>query len=463
MNGITAVLTPNKVKENIREIMGDNWKTSVTGNSHFFHDKETREVKGLILDFKREGTREMWRKKLLERRGKVGLPFSVRNFGWYTDDTPSKISKRQEDLLKPGAVEALSTPRIFVGNLNKTTSAVDLVIYFSRFGPVKDATVMANTKTGKSRGFGFVTFKDIKTSDLVMSQYHSLMGKDLAIQKALGEEDIAIRGSAPDAQIRITDKTATKTLKVSPLPSGLDEAALRKYFRTFGQITGLTIKVESDGDEKGLRIGEQEEANLSATVSFASADAVEKAMQHVKHKIPVAGSENEERTIRVSKEFPQPHFASEKIKLSSPSENGAVDTVGAEPVAAESAEEQMELQMKTKTEEQGAANFLEDLSKLVKPAVPMEKPEIVLEDTSIAEPLPADYNIDPFGVKKNSNMVILEHFLLCLNLTTFFFSLGECDWLKSNMAVWQCLLPRLGRFRSCSILLLPTFSRLHLW
>lgn len=49
--------------------------------------------------------------------------------------------------------------------------------YFSQFGEVVECTVMRDNATGRSRGFGFLTFKDAKTVNIVMVKEHFLDGK----------------------------------------------------------------------------------------------------------------------------------------------------------------------------------------------------------------------------------------------------------------------------------------------
>jgi RNA recognition motif-containing protein len=50
--------------------------------------------------------------------------------------------------------------RLFVGGLSWDTTSDTLRAAFAKFGPVSEATVITDRATGRSRGFGFVTFDD---------------------------------------------------------------------------------------------------------------------------------------------------------------------------------------------------------------------------------------------------------------------------------------------------------------
>ena len=53
--------------------------------------------------------------------------------------------------------------------------------YFSRYGEVIDCVVMKNPATGKSRGFGFVTFKDPSCVETVLANGpHILDGRQVS-------------------------------------------------------------------------------------------------------------------------------------------------------------------------------------------------------------------------------------------------------------------------------------------
>ena len=56
--------------------------------------------------------------------------------------------------------------------------------YFSQFGEVSECTVMRDSATGRSRGFGFLTFRDPKTVNTVMVKEHYLDGKIVSSTKS---------------------------------------------------------------------------------------------------------------------------------------------------------------------------------------------------------------------------------------------------------------------------------------
>ena len=67
----------------------------------------------------------------------------------------------------------------------KTYHLESLKDYFSQFGEVQECTVMRDAATGRSRGFGFLTFKDPKTVNTVMVKEHFLDNKIVSDRLAL--------------------------------------------------------------------------------------------------------------------------------------------------------------------------------------------------------------------------------------------------------------------------------------
>ena len=91
--------------------------------------------------------------------------------------------------------------RIYVGNLPWSVTKVILENLFSGFGEIEEALVIANKFTGRSRGFGFVTFKEDSAAEKAIKEMHekAVEGRNLVVKEAmpLGErqgENSPMRG-----------------------------------------------------------------------------------------------------------------------------------------------------------------------------------------------------------------------------------------------------------------------------
>ena len=55
--------------------------------------------------------------------------------------------------------------KLFVGSLSHDARNEDLMDRFEEFGKVNDAIIITDRETGRSRGFGFVTFTNEKDAE----------------------------------------------------------------------------------------------------------------------------------------------------------------------------------------------------------------------------------------------------------------------------------------------------------
>jgi len=74
--------------------------------------------------------------------------------------------------------------KLFVGGIPISLNNPEFKKYFEQFGPVAEAQIMTERDTGRSRGFGFVTFQDEDTAEKVLSLQHSIQGKPVEVKKA---------------------------------------------------------------------------------------------------------------------------------------------------------------------------------------------------------------------------------------------------------------------------------------
>jgi RNA recognition motif-containing protein len=76
--------------------------------------------------------------------------------------------------------------KLFVGGLSWNTTADDLRAAFGNFGSLEEATVLMDRGTGRSRGFGFVTFSNPEQAAVAVERMNgaTLDGRSLKVNNA---------------------------------------------------------------------------------------------------------------------------------------------------------------------------------------------------------------------------------------------------------------------------------------
>ena len=74
--------------------------------------------------------------------------------------------------------------KLFVGGLSWETTEDEMRTYFSQFGEIVSCSLITDRETGRSRGFGFVTYADSSPFEAIANQKHNLNGRDIDPKKA---------------------------------------------------------------------------------------------------------------------------------------------------------------------------------------------------------------------------------------------------------------------------------------
>ena len=75
--------------------------------------------------------------------------------------------------------------KIYVGNLSYETSEEQFRAYFGQFGNVADIKLIRDFETGRSKGFGFVTYSsDAEVNDALKANGEELDGRKLKVNIA---------------------------------------------------------------------------------------------------------------------------------------------------------------------------------------------------------------------------------------------------------------------------------------
>ncbi|KAI9683662.1 MAG: hypothetical protein M1829_004967 [Trizodia sp. TS-e1964] len=120
--------------------------------------------------------------------------------------------------------------KMFIGGLNWETTDQTLKKYFSQFGEVLECTVMRDGASGRSRGFGFLTFKDAKTVNIVMVKEHYLDGKIIDPKRAIPRDE----------------QERTSKIFVGGVSQDATETDFKEFFMQFGRVIDATLMIDKD-------------------------------------------------------------------------------------------------------------------------------------------------------------------------------------------------------------------------
>ncbi|ORY68720.1 uncharacterized protein BCR38DRAFT_406624 [Pseudomassariella vexata] len=142
---------------------------------------------------------------------------------------------------------------MFIGGLNWETTDQSLRDYFSQYGEVTECTVMRDGATGRSRGFGFLTFKDPKTVNIVMVKEHFLDGKIIDPKRAIPRDE----------------QEKTSKIFVGGVSQDTTESEFKDYFAQFGRVVDATLMMDKDtGRPRGFGfVTFESEAGVDACLS----------------------------------------------------------------------------------------------------------------------------------------------------------------------------------------------------
>ncbi|KAK9688577.1 hypothetical protein K7432_014365 [Basidiobolus ranarum] len=147
----------------------------------------------------------------------------------------------------------LDEGKVFIGGLNWETSDETLRDYFGKYGEITDCVVMRDSATGRSRGFGFLTFVDPMAVDEVLKSDHHLDGKLVDPKRAIPRDE----------------QEKTEKIFVGGIAPEVHEEEFRAFFEQFGQVIDATLMTDREtGRPRGFGF-----------ITFESSDGVDRSLQ----------------------------------------------------------------------------------------------------------------------------------------------------------------------------------------
>lgn len=143
--------------------------------------------------------------------------------------------------------------KMFIGGLNWETTEENLKDYFTKYGEVIELKIMKDPNTGRSRGFGFLTFNDPKSVDEVVRTQHVLDGKVIDPKRSIPREE--------------QDKTGK--IFVGGIGADVRPKEFEEFFLQYGSIIDAQLMLDKDtGRSRGFGF-----------VTYDSPEAVDRVCQ----------------------------------------------------------------------------------------------------------------------------------------------------------------------------------------
>ncbi|XP_062517143.1 uncharacterized protein LOC134192419 [Corticium candelabrum] len=177
--------------------------------------------------------------------------------------------------------------KIFVGGLSWETTEDGIKKHFSQFGEVIHAQVMLDGITRRSRGFGFITFKDPETVNKALAT-----GEHWLDKKKIDPKAAVARGQSsgkPKGQVVGSYEGRVKKIFVGGLSYNTTESDVRQYFSQYGEVLEIILMI--DPSTKRMR--------GFGFVTFDSEDCVEEVCKEHFHSI-------KGKTVEAKKAVPRP-------------------------------------------------------------------------------------------------------------------------------------------------------------
>eukprot|EP01067_Filipodium_phascolosomae_P005957 Filipodium_phascolosomae@DN40_c0_g1_i2.p1 len=176
-----------------------------------------------------------------------------------------KASAEHNDVLEHVKVIANQSPthrRLMVRNVAFVSTTQGLLSVFEPFGEIEEGAVVLDRSTGQSRGFGFVTFKNMESARQVMASQVILDGRQLLVKLAA---DPQMGGHSNEGGS--ANNLSKRKLFLRNLSDTMTSEMLRTEMGKFGAMDECMVITDNQGKSKGF-----------AFVTYTDVDSANSAM-----------------------------------------------------------------------------------------------------------------------------------------------------------------------------------------
>ncbi|GFS24817.1 heterogeneous nuclear ribonucleoprotein A1, partial [Elysia marginata] len=155
--------------------------------------------------------------------------------------------------------------KLFVGGLSYDTDEDGLRAHFETWGEIVDCVVMRDPVSKRSRGFGFITYKEREMIDEAQNKRpHNVDGRDVETKRAM-----------PRDAAGTSNQQSVKKMFVGGMKDDTTDDQIREVFSEYGNIEKIdVVKDKITNKVRGF-----------AFIEFDDYDAVDKAVLKKRHEL----------------------------------------------------------------------------------------------------------------------------------------------------------------------------------
>lgn len=139
---------------------------------------------------------------------------------------------------------------VFVQQLAARLRSKELIAFFEKVGPVKEAQIVKDRVSGRSKGVGYVEFKDeASVPKAIQLTGQRLLGIPVIAQLTEAEKNRQARVNATETNT--TNQVPFHRLYVGNIHFSITEADLMNVFEPFGELEFVQLQKEESGRSRG--------------------------------------------------------------------------------------------------------------------------------------------------------------------------------------------------------------------
>jgi RNA-binding protein 23/39 len=170
--------------------------------------------------------------------------------GRYSDRRRRESPKGRRDATPEPNDEDRDQRTIFVQQLSQRLRTHQFHDFFSKVGPVVECTIVKDRVTKRSKGVGYVEFKDVesvaKALDLTGQQ---LIGMPVIVSRTEAEKNRAARNT--DAHPTVSNGLPFHRLYVGNIHFNITEKDLEDIFGQYGEVEFVQLQKDDNGRSRG--------------------------------------------------------------------------------------------------------------------------------------------------------------------------------------------------------------------